>query len=125
MIPQWTSTTSISKGDVVLVLFPDASGSVVKARPAVVVQSDNVRTDFAQWVMVPLTSQVWRRHYGCRILIQQNTPQHSSMNLKSDSLIMADKPQTIEARLVRRNLGVCLQQTIAAIDDALRHVLSL
>lgn len=92
MTQRWTSTTSISRGDVVLVLFPDTSGSAVKPRPAVVVQSDQVRTDFPQWVMVPVTSQTWRKTFGCRVLVLRNTLPFKSMNLLSDSLILADKP---------------------------------
>lgn len=125
MTQRWTNTTSISRGDVLLVRFPDTTGSAVKLRPAVVVQSDHVRTDFPQWVMVPLTSKTGRRLFGCRILVKRNTPPFKSMKLMSDSLIMTDKPQTVESKLIHMKLGVCPQQIIHQIDNALRQVLDV
>ncbi len=125
MIPRWTYTTSYSKGDVVLVLFPNTNGNLVKPRPAVIVQTDQVRTEFRQWIMVPISSRTQRQLHGCRVLIRQNTQAYRSMSLATDSLIMVDKPQTIEAGLIRRRLGVCLQQTVDEIDNGLRHVLGI
>lgn len=40
MIQRLTPTTSISRGDVVVVLFPTTDGRNAKARPAIVIQSD-------------------------------------------------------------------------------------
>ena len=125
MIQRLTSTTSISRGDVVIVAFPTTDGRNRKARPAIVVQSDAFRSDFSQFVMVPITSQVGRPELGCRIHIAGGSIEYRQMALLTDSLVMVDKPATIEAGLIRATIGSCPPNLMSRIDAGLRLVLDL
>jgi mRNA interferase MazF len=43
--------TPYSRGDVVLILFPDSNLRTAKRRPALIVQADDLRTGLAQTVV--------------------------------------------------------------------------
>ncbi|MGO9254967.1 MAG: type II toxin-antitoxin system PemK/MazF family toxin [Bryobacteraceae bacterium] len=61
-------TMSYHRGDVVLVLFPDSNLRTSKRRPALVVQSDQLRTELAQTIVAMITSNMAR----CRAPEQSN-----------------------------------------------------
>jgi mRNA interferase MazF len=48
--------TTLKRGDVVLVLFPNANLTTAKTRPAVVVQADNLKTGLSQVIVAMVTS---------------------------------------------------------------------
>lgn len=45
------------RGDVMLVLFPNADLRTAKRRPALVVQADNLQTGLSQVIVAMITSQ--------------------------------------------------------------------
>lgn len=46
-----------SRGDVVLVLFPDSNLSTAKRRPALIVQADNLSTGLSQTLVAMINQQ--------------------------------------------------------------------
>lgn len=116
-------TTSISRGDVVVVIFPTTDGRNAKDRPAIVVQNDRFQSEVSQVVMIPITSHVRRPDLGCRI--RSGSTQYRQMALLTDSLVMVDKPATIEAVLIRAATGSCPPNIMSRIDSALRLVLDV
>lgn len=125
MTQRLTPTISISRGDVVVVIFPTTDGRNAKARPAIVVQSDRFQSEFSQFVMIPITSHVRRLDIGCRIRIRSGSTEYRQMALLTDSLVMVDKPATIEAVLIRAAIGSCPPNIMSRIDSALRLVLDV
>lgn len=125
MIQRSTPTMSISRGDLVVVLFPTTDGRTAKARPAIIVQSDRFQSDFPQFVMIPITSKMHRPDLGCRIRVLSGSTEYQQMALLTDSLVMVDKPATIEAGLIRTMIGSCPVGVMSQIDSALRLVLGV
>ncbi len=51
---------SSSRGEVVLVLYPDSNLRTAKRRPALVVQADNLQTGLPQTIVAMITSNMAR-----------------------------------------------------------------
>jgi mRNA interferase MazF len=72
-----------SRGDVVLVLYPNSNLRTAKRRPALVVQSDEIATG------LPLTSNVGRTG-PTRVHVRRESPDGAAMGVLTDSVIVAD-----------------------------------
>jgi mRNA interferase MazF len=59
-----------SRGQVVLVLFPDSNLRTAKRRPALVVQADNLTTGLPQVIVALITSNLSRAGHPSRVLVQ-------------------------------------------------------
>ena len=59
-----------SRGDVVLVLFPDSNQKTAKRRPALVVQADDLQTGLSQIIVAMVTSNMSRARYPSRVAIE-------------------------------------------------------
>lgn len=112
-----------SRGDVVLVLFPDSNLSTAKRRPALVVQADNLSTGLSQTIVAMITSNLSRADHPCRVTISLATSEGRQTGLLNDSVIMTDNLATILDREIDRRIGSLLNVT--AVDIALRHTLKL
>ena len=60
---------TISRGDVVLVLFPDSNLRTAKRRPALVVQADDLQTGLHQVIVSMITSNLARAGHPSRFTI--------------------------------------------------------
>lgn len=112
-----------SRGDVVLVLFPDSNLSTAKRRPALVVHADNLGTGLSQTLVAMITSNLNRAGHQCRVSISLATSEGEQTGLLNDSVIMTDNLATILDRAIDRRIGSMLSLT--AVDTALRHTLKL
>src|SRR5438132_69836 len=112
-----------SRGDVVLVLFPDSNLSTAKRRPALVVQADNLMTGLSQTIVAMITSNLSRAGHPCRVSISLATVEGQQTGLLTDSVIMADNVATILDRAIDRRIGSLLSLT--EVDLALRYTLDL
>lgn len=112
-----------SRGDVVLVLFPDSNLSTAKRRPALIVQADNLSTGLSQTLVAMITSNLNRAGHPCRVSISIATAEGQQTGLLNDSVIMTDNLATILDRAIDRRIGSLLN--LAAVDTALRHTLKL
>jgi mRNA interferase MazF len=63
-----------SRGDVVLVLFPDSNLRTAKRRPALVVQADALQTGLPQTIVAMISSNMARAGHPCRVAVQQASP---------------------------------------------------
>ncbi len=61
---------SINRGDVVIVQFPFASGTGMKVRPALVVQSNRNNGRLANVIVVAITTTTHRSHETTQFLIE-------------------------------------------------------
>jgi mRNA interferase MazF len=112
-----------SRGDVVLVLFPDSNLSTAKRRPALVVQADNLRTGLAQTMVAMITSNQARAGHPSRVVVAQLSTEGREMGLLNDSVVMTDNLATILDSEIDRVIGRCA--IMPAVDDALRYTLGL
>jgi mRNA interferase MazF len=113
----------ISRGDIVLVLFPDSNLRTAKRRPALVVQADDLQTGLPQVIVAMITSNMTRAGHPSRLTILRAVPQSHATGLRTDSVIMTDNLATIVHGEIDRVLGRLAD--MRAVDDALCHTLGL
>lgn len=112
-----------SRGDVVLVLYPDSNLRTAKRRPAIVVQADQLQTGLPQVVLAMISSNLSRAGHSSRVMISQSSAEGQQMGLRTDSVIMTDNLATVIDGEIDRVIGRMLNSR--ALDDALRHTLAL
>lgn len=111
------------RGDIVLVYFPFADLHRVKKRPALVVQADNLQTEFTHIILAMITSQTTRAGIACRVLVTSQDANFAQTGLRGDSVIVADHLATVEPALIDQKLGV--MQDMPAVESALRATFAL
>src|SRR5437879_2855383 len=116
-----TQREGLSRGDIVLVLFPFTDLTAVKARPAVVV--GRVRGDDVSLAFI--TSQVNNVDPNSDCLLEPSTPGFAASGLKAPSVIRLSKLVTLHRSLVRRKIGRVPVETAPALQNALRFVFEL
>lgn len=113
---------NLSRGDVILVLFPNSDLRTAKTRPALVVQANNLDTGLSQCIVAMITSRLRRSHHPSRVLVETNSPHGRQSGLISDSLVMTDNLATVTQAAIDRAIGTLPMQDV---DAALRHTLQL
>jgi mRNA interferase MazF len=111
-----------SRGDIVLVNFPNSDLRTFKKRPALVVQDETVHTGLSQRVVALITSNL-RRTGTTRIAVQQHSAEGRQMGLRTDSVIVVDNLATIPDRAVDKVIGSC--PVMGSIDRALKLLFGL
>lgn len=114
---------SYSRGDVVLVLFPNSDLVTAKRRPALVVQADGLATGISQTVLALITSNPARAAHPSRVRVPAGTPVATAAGLRTDSVIMADNLATVLDSRIIRSIGRLTD--MSAVDAALHHTLGL
>lgn len=112
-----------SRGDVVLVLFPDSNLRTAKRRPALVVQRDGLNTGLPQTIIAMITSNAARAGHPSRVSVRRATAEGQHSGLLSDSIIMTDNLATVLESEIDRAIGSWAD--MAAVDVALRHTLQI
>jgi mRNA interferase MazF len=112
-----------SRGDVVLVLYPDSNLRSAKRRPAIVVQADQLQTGLPQVVLAMITSNLSRAGHSSRVCVSQSSPEGRQMGLRTDSIVMTDNLATVLEGEIDRSIG--RMTDTSALDTALRHTLGL
>ena len=110
------------RGDVVLVLYPNADLRTAKRRPVLVVQSNGLNTGLSQVVVAMISSKVFRSGHPSRVLIEMESPEYAASGLLSNSVVMTDNLATIATCEIDRKIGALAMN---GIDAALRHTLGL
>jgi len=110
------------RGDVILVLFPHSNLSTAKTRPALVVQTDNLRTGLPQLIVAMISSKLFRANHPSRVTIALSTPEGQQSGLLSDSVVMTDNLATVWESAIDRKIGAL---PMTGVDIALRHTLNL
>jgi mRNA interferase MazF len=107
-----------SRGDVVLVLFPDSNLITAKRRPALVVQADGLNAGLAQTIVAMITSNTSRSGHPSRCMVPRASAEGRGMGLLSDSVVMADNLATVLDSEIDRIIGH--RNDMRPIDAALR-----
>jgi mRNA interferase MazF len=112
-----------SRGDIVLVLYPDSNLRTAKRRPAMVVQADNLQTGLPQLILAMISSNPARAGHPSRVSVSISLPEGRQTGLRTDSVIMTDNLATMLEIEIDRRLGNMPDMTTVAA--ALRHTLGL
>jgi mRNA interferase MazF len=110
------------RGDVLLAIFPFSDLIHFKKRPVIVVQDENVTTEFDQQVCAQITSKDLAAG-PTRIPVDKDTDAWHQMGLLSDSLIVTDKLGTVDAVAIDKAIGSC--PCMDKVDEALSVTLKL
>ena len=106
----------LRRGDLVTAVF---AGDYGKPRPAVVVQSNRLG-ELESILLCPLTSDT-NTHGPARV----HVPATVDNNLRTDSLIMADKIIAISLSRCRERIGALQPHEVNQLDEALALVIGL
>jgi mRNA interferase MazF len=112
-----------NRGDVVLVLFPDSNLRTAKRRPALVVQTNDLRTGLSQTIIAMISSNMARRGHPSRVEVLRTSSAGRQMGLLTDSVIMTDNLATVLDIEIDRAIGTCPE--LSDVNNALRHTLAL
>lgn len=112
-----------SRGDVVLVMYPNSNLMTAKRRPALVVQADALGTGLPQIIVAMVSSTMSRAGHPSRVTIAHSSAEGGQMGLHSDSVIMTDNLATVLESEIDRILETCPK--MQSVDAALRHSLGL
>ena len=112
-----------SRGEVVLLLYPNSNLTTAKRRPALVIQADNLGTNLQQMVLAMITSNMARAGHPSRVVIRSNSPVGQQAGLRTDSVILTDNLMTVLEKAIDKNLGQI--QDMSDVDLALKHTLGL
>jgi mRNA interferase MazF len=116
---------NLRRGDVVLALFPYASGGGAKHRPCVVVQNDEDNGRIANTLVVFVTSTLTRRGDKSHVFVDMSSPDAKQTGLLYDSLISCNNIATIEQRLVTKVIGSLPATLLQQLNDCLCAALEL
>jgi mRNA interferase MazF len=110
-----------SRGDVLLVLFPDSNLRTFKRRPVLVVQADGLNTGLQQLIVAMITSNMTRAGHFSRVTVLQASAEGRQMGLHTDSVIATDNLATVLDSEIDRAIG--RRADMQDVDTALRHTL--
>jgi mRNA interferase MazF len=110
------------RNDVVLVLFPNSSLTSAKIRPALIIQADNIQTDFPQVIIAMIASQMNRAGHPSRVTVLLSSAIGQQSGLLTDSVVMTDNLTTVALSAIQRVIGVLPAMDI---DNALKHTFGL
>ncbi len=112
-----------SRGEVVLVLYPNSNLTGAKRRPALIVQAANLNTRLPQTVVAMITSNMSRANHPCRMTVLLNTSEGRQSGLSMNSIVMLDNVATVSDRQITKAIGSLPDMTL--IDQAIKHTLGL
>ncbi len=76
-----------NRGDVVRVLFPNSDLRTSKRRPALVIQSDQLKSGLAQTIVAMITSNLVSANNPSRVLVMKASSEGQQAGLRLDSVI--------------------------------------
>ena len=117
----------VRRGDVVLVAFPlvREGGTLVKRRPAVVIQSDRYNRRRSAVILAAITSSQKQQDLLCKVVIACESPVGRQAGLRTDSVIDCQTLITLPRTEIVARLGSFSGEVLARIDRAIRDALGL
>ena len=116
---------SYNRGDILIALVPNADGSLPKARPVLVVQSDVYNARITNLLVVGITSNLKCAADPACLLIDVSTPDGQATGLRQDSVVSCINIATITASLVAKKIGQLSPAFLQRVDDCLKVALEL
>src|SRR5262245_60761049 len=112
-------------GDVVLVLYPFASGRGASRRPALIVQNnrDNRRLD--NTIIAHITTNMLHVNNPTHLLISSSTPEGQQAGILHDSVVSCNNLATVHEDRIHRVIGYLPNAIMHHIDECLKVALGL
>jgi mRNA-degrading endonuclease toxin of MazEF toxin-antitoxin module len=115
----------MKRGNVVLALFPHASGTAAKKRPALVVQADYYNQRLHNVLLATITSNLSRRSDAAHYLIDVTTAEGRQSGLNQNSLVSCLNLAVLPMSVVGVKIGELTPASMAKIDGSLKAALGL
>lgn len=117
---------SVSRGDIVLALFPFTDASGAKKRPALVVQCNRNNRRLEDVILALITSNTQRALVEpTQFLIDLSTAEGRQAGLLHDSTVKCEHLMTVHKRLVDRVIGHLSPALMQQVEECLRVSLEL
>ena len=108
------------RGNIVLVLFPNSDLVSAKRRPALIIQSDNFKSELNQVIVAMISSKMFRANNPARVSVLLSTDQVNKSGLLTDSVVMTDNIATVSTSAIDFSIGLL---NMTEIDAALAYTL--
>src|SRR4029079_3169636 len=95
----------MKRGDIVLALFPHASGTPSKRRPALVVQADFYNQKISNVLLAPITGNLARLNDRAHYFIDVSTPDGKLSGLNQNSLVSCLNVGVVPVAVVGPRIG--------------------
>jgi mRNA interferase MazF len=116
---------NVRRGDVVLVLYPFASGRGASRRPALIVQNDRDKRRLDNTIIAQITTNVRRAREPTQLLIERSTLEGQQAGLLHDSVVSCNNLATVHEDRINRVIGHLPDPLMASIDECLKTALGL
>ena len=116
---------NVRRGDVVLVLYPFASGRGASRRPALIVQNDRDNRRLDNTIMAQITTNVRCAHEPTQLLIERSTPEGQQAGVLHDSVVSCNNLATVHEDRIDRVIGHLPDPLMRSIDECLKTALGL
>jgi mRNA interferase MazF len=116
---------NVRRGDVVLVLYPFASGRGASRRPALIVQNDQDNRRLDNTIIAQITTNVRRAREPTQLLIERSTLEGQQAGLLHDSVVSCNNLATVHEDRINRVIGHLPDPLMRRIDGCLKSALGL
>lgn len=116
---------TLQRGDVVLVPFPFTDLTRQKARPAVVVSSEQFNAASPDVVVVAISSKLRSTPNDADLILRQGSAGFQGTGLRVSSVIRTTKLLTLQQSLVYTTLGKLESRVINELDSRLARAVGL
>jgi mRNA interferase MazF len=113
------------RGDVVLALYPFASGTGASRRPAVVVQNDRDNVRMQNTVIVQITTNLRHAAEPTHLLVEAASSEGQRAGLLHNSVISCNNLATVRVDRIDRVIGHLPDTVMTELDACLKAALSL
>ena len=108
----------MKRGDIVLALFPHASGTRPKRRPALVVQDDYYNQKISNVLVASITSNLARRNDPAHYFVGISSSEGKLSGLTQDSLVSCLNLATLPISAIGPRIGELSDAAMLTVDEA-------
>src|SRR2546422_737658 len=116
---------NVRRGDVVLVLYPFASGRGASRRPALIVQNDRDKRRLDNTIIAQITTNVRHAREPTQLLIERSTLEGQQAGLLHDSVVSCNNLATVHEDRIDRVIGQLSEALMHRTDECLKAALGL
>jgi mRNA interferase MazF len=111
---------NVRRGDVVLVLYPFASGVESSHRPALIEQNDRDNERLHNTIVAQITTNLRRARDSLHLLIEVSTPEGEPSGLLHDSVVSCINLATVNEDRIERVIGHLPESALRRLDGCLK-----
>ena len=115
----------VQRGDVLLALFPFATGTAAKKRPVLVVQADSYNRSMNNAIVAEITSNTVRAADPAHLLVDVSSAEGQATGLLRNSVVSCLNLATVHESRFDRVIGSCTPILMEQVDACLKAALEL